>query len=298
MGERLLFHFLCKSVFIRVHQWLSCRFEGDSLCCMTTKNPFPGMNPFFEQEWRSAHTSLVVYLGDALQERLPPDLRVRPEGEEVVTIGVGGPGKTYRPGVKVCEPWTPKEPSATEAPTRPPETPGTEPIRVVLDQETERWLEIRDDKGRLITVIELLSPSNKLESTGRDDYLRKCRDFISGGANLVEIDLIRKGAWVFPQAVRDVLQHAGACYAVSVFRAARRREQEVYPIGLRQRLPCIRVPLRPADADVVADLQPLVDQCHERGRYHFLEYRLAPEPPLAPEDAAWANQLLREHQLL
>jgi hypothetical protein len=44
---------------------------------MTTKNPFPGMNPFVEQQWRSAHTQLLVYLHDALQECLPSDLIAR-----------------------------------------------------------------------------------------------------------------------------------------------------------------------------------------------------------------------------
>jgi hypothetical protein len=72
----------------------------------------------------------------------------------------------------------------------------------------------------------------------------------------------------------------------------------VYPIGLRERLPAIRIPLRPADAEVVLDLQSLIDQCHERGRYHLLNYRLALNPPLGPEDANWVNQILREHQLL
>jgi hypothetical protein len=55
---------------------------------MTTKNPFPGMNPFFEQRWRDAHSSVITYLRDALQERLPPDLIVGAV-EEVVTIGAG-----------------------------------------------------------------------------------------------------------------------------------------------------------------------------------------------------------------
>jgi hypothetical protein len=63
-------------------------------------------------------------------------------------------------------------------------------------------------------------------------------------------------------------------------------------------LPAIRVPLRPSEPDVVADLQPLIDQCHERGRYHLLNYGLELEPPLPTEDAAWANQVLREHQLI
>ena len=37
-------------------------------------------------------------------------------------------------------------------------------------RELERWLEIRDAKGKLITVLELLSPSNKLDLEGRERY--------------------------------------------------------------------------------------------------------------------------------
>jgi hypothetical protein len=74
---------------------------------VTTKNPFPGLNPFFEQQWRDAHTSLILYLRDALQERLPADLVARAE-EEVVTIGAGGSATTYRPDVQIGESWTPR----------------------------------------------------------------------------------------------------------------------------------------------------------------------------------------------
>src|SRR5439155_18254952 len=129
--------------------------------------------------------------------------------------------------------------------------------------------------GRLITVLELLSPTNKVEAGERDRYLRKRRSFMSGGANLVEIDLVRQGAWLFSGGIRNVLQQAGASYAVCIFCAARPAEQSVYPIRLCERLPVIRVPLRPSDTDLVLDLQPLIDQCHERGRYHLLNYRMA-----------------------
>ncbi|MBI2949132.1 MAG: DUF4058 family protein [Verrucomicrobia bacterium] len=240
---------------------------------------------------------LITYLRDALQEQLPPDLIAAPE-EEVVTIGVGESAATYRPDVQVREPWTLKEPVATAVMSTLSATPATEPIRVFLDEEVERWLEIRDATGRLITVLELLSPTNKLESADRERYLRKCRSFISDGANLVEIDLVRQGASVFPQEVRNVLQRAGACYGICVARTTGPGEREVYPIRLRERLPSIRVPLRPTDADVVLNLQPLIDQCHDRGRYHLLNYRLELHPPLAPEDAACANQLLRDHGLV
>jgi hypothetical protein len=41
---------------------------------------------------------------------------------------------------------------------------------------------------------------------------------------------------------------------------------------LRQRLPALRVPLRLDDTDAILDLQPLVDQVFERGRYWMLDY--------------------------
>jgi hypothetical protein len=263
---------------------------------MTAPNPFPGMNPFFEQQWRDAHTTLITYLRDALQERLPADLMARTE-EEVVAVGVGQAARTYRPDAQVREPWTLKEPDATALTLSQPGTPATEPIRVLMDEETERWIEIQDQSGRLITVLELLSPSNKIEMAERDRYRQKRRAFISGGVNLVEIDLVRQGAPVFPEVVRNVLRKAGATYGVCVFRATRPKEHEVYPISLRGRLPVIRVPLRPTDADVVVDLQPLIDRCHERGRYHLLNYRVQLDPPFHPEDAAWVDEVLRAHSL-
>jgi hypothetical protein len=263
---------------------------------MTTANPFPGMNPYFEQRWRDAHTMLIAYLRDALQERLPADLVAGAE-EEAIAIGLGRNTKIYRPDVQVREPWTLKEPAATTLVTPPSSLSATDPIRVFLEAEVERWLEIRDTNGRLITVIEVLSPSNKLESEERDHYRRKRQSFMSGGVNLVEIDLVRQGTTVFPEAVRRELRLAGAGYGVCVFRAAQPVAYEVYPIRLRDRLPVIRVPLRPTDADVVLDLQPLINQCHERGRYHLLNYGLELEPPLSPQEAAWVDEILRPHAL-
>jgi hypothetical protein len=262
-----------------------------------TKNPFPGMNPFFEQRWRDARATVLVYLRDALQERLPGDLVAAAE-EEVVTIGAGTSPTAYRPDVQVREPWMLKEPTAAAVAMQPPPVQATEPVRVILEEETERWLEIRELTGRLVTALELLSPTNKLETAERERCFRKRQAFLSGGANMVEVDLVRQGASVFPQLIRDVLQQAGACYGVCVFRATRPVERELYPSPLRARLPVIRVPLRPADADVVLDLQPLIDQCHERGHYHLLNYRLALDPPLSSEDAAWVDELLHQHQLL
>src|SRR5688572_28469368 len=141
---------------------------------MTGKNPFPGMNPFFERVWYDAHAVLLIYMRDALQERLPADLVVRAEEGTNAIIGEhsSSTSSTYRPDISVSEPFALKESGAAAVVAEAPSLPVTEPIRVLLEEEPERWLEIRDSSGRLITVIELLSPSNKRDA-GREDYLRK-----------------------------------------------------------------------------------------------------------------------------
>ena len=258
---------------------------------MITKNPFPGMNPFFELSWRDAHLNLISYLRDDLQPRLPADLVAR--AEEGVGALTAERAHNYYPDVKVTESWKLREGAVAVAIAPEPPVIADEPIRVLRDEETERWIEIRDTAGRLITAIELLSPSNK-RSDGFEDYQRKRRGFMVNGVNLVEIDLVRQGTSVFSAGVRQTLKNTGAIYGICVFRAAEPDTDEVYPARLRDRLPVIRVPLRRTDSDVILNLQPLINQCHERGRYHMQDYRTDPDPPFSPEDAAWVDRLLRD----
>jgi hypothetical protein len=82
-------------------------------------------------------------------------------------------------------------------------------------------------------------------------------------------------------------------YMACVYRANDVETRALYPMPLRERLPAIRIPLRTSDADAILDLQPLIDQCFERGRYWTLDYRRDLEPPLEPQDLASADELLR-----
>jgi hypothetical protein len=264
---------------------------------MTTKNPFPGMNPFFEQRWQDAHTMLIAYIRDALQERLPADLVAGAEAE-LVAIGANADAAKFRPDVSVKKPWENSGGGgvAVAAPVRAPQ--ATLPRRFFADDEIERWIEIHDETGQLVTVIELLSPSNKMDESARERYRNKRGTLISAGVNVVEIDLVREGGSVFPKAAREYMQDQGIPYGVCVFRDTQPKESEFYAIGLRDPLPVISIPLRPTDADIPLELQPLIDQCHERGRYHRLRYRVELDPPLSPADAAWAGEILRQHELL
>ncbi|MGA2863042.1 MAG: DUF4058 family protein [Verrucomicrobiota bacterium] len=62
---------------------------------------------------------------------------------------------------------------------------------------------------------------------------------------------------------------------------------------LRQRLPVLPIPLRRNEPPVTLDLQALLDLLYAAGRYDDLNYRVELEPPLPPQDAAWAAELLK-----
>src|SRR5262249_46375310 len=75
----------------------------------------------------------------------------------------------------------------------------SEPILMrafVEDEHRERFLEIYEagTKKRLVTSIEVISPSNKRPGTpGWDLYQRKRQSLVLSHVNLVEIDLVRSG---------------------------------------------------------------------------------------------------------
>jgi len=152
--------------------------------CMKRINPFPGMNPWLESSWPDVHVQLVAYIRDALAPQLPPDLRAR--SEECVTLTDGDDARAYGADVALTESWRHGLP-----PQWSPEADATgavilaEPEIVPLEPDMERWVEIRERSGRLVTVIELLSPHNK--GTGAGNYRRKQGDIMHSGVNLVEM---------------------------------------------------------------------------------------------------------------
>ena len=160
---------------------------------------------------------------------------------------------------------------------------------------TLRHIEIVDPNngGRVVTAIELLCPANKLGEEGRRAYRQKQREYLEGGVNLVEIDLIREGGFTVAVPERLVPADFRTPYTVCVRRANRPSEVEITRVPLRQPLPNVRVPLRPTDSDIVLSLQPLLAECYQRGRYASIDYSQPPSPRLSEEDQQWADQLLR-----
>ena len=65
------------------------------------------------------------------------------------------------------------------------------------------------------------------------------------------------------------------------------------PIPLRAPLPAVSIPLRPADAEVLLELQPIFELAYANGGYDDTDYAADTDPPLTGDDAAWADGLLR-----
>jgi hypothetical protein len=256
------------------------------------------MDPYLEQFWGDVHHRLITYSCDALQRHLPGGLLARVD-ERVFVEPSEGQGRNIVPDVRVVERGRPQERGA-----------GTgngvavaEPLVVHLDQSEpirQGFIEIIDIKSgrRVVTVIEVLSPSNKTPGPGRDLYLKKQEELRAGGVSLVEIDLLRAGTRVLSVPLDRIPEGHRSAYAACARRGWKPFEIEYYRIPLRERLPAIAIPLRRDDRDVALDLQSLVDQCYESGRYgDDIDYREEPDSPLPAEDAGWANALLREHGL-
>jgi hypothetical protein len=226
-----------------------------------TENPFPGMNPYLEQWWGNARTALVVYTADWLQEHVPDDLRARMD--ERVFIETANPSLAISSPVELTEPY----------------------------------IEIRDVRagGRLVTVIDYVSPFNKGTGIGQDVYLAARRERQGAGVNTVEIDLLRGGLSVMRDELRRISPEevVNAPYHVYVTRASDSYRVDVYVSPLRKHLPRIPIPLRPADDDVILDLQEMLNLCYRRGRYDDIDYTKPLTPPLDADDAAWAVAVLK-----
>jgi hypothetical protein len=259
------------------------------------RSPFPGMDPYLEQFWGDIHHTMITFARAAIQKDLPRDLVAR-VGERVYVERWEGDGRNIFPDVRVVEHGRPREPMPTA---------GTgitlaEPLIIHLDESEpvhQGYIEIIDLKSgrKVVTVIEVLSPSNKVPGPVKDLYLQKQHELHDGGVSLVEIDLLRRGTRVLSVPSERLPEGRKTPYAACTRRGWKAFEVEYYPISLRERLPAIAVPLRQDDRDVALDLQALVDPCYEAGHYgEDIDYREEADPPLAPEDAKWADALLRE----
>ncbi|MFO0950186.1 MAG: DUF4058 family protein [Isosphaeraceae bacterium] len=247
-------------------------------------SPFPGMDPYLEQPgvWHDFHERFLPAAAAQISAQVLPRYFVlidehvylhetewgetRPLGRPDLTLA-GNPG-----GVR------PSASGLLEA-----------PAQVVVpnpDVERDSFLKVVDNRSReVVTVIELLSPTNKRPGVNRERYLAKRAEVLNSPAHLVEIDLLRT-----PQPMPA--EGRPACeYSVLVSRVARRPGADFWPVGLRQLLPVIPVPLREGEPDARLDLRAAFDRVYDEAGYRYFAYTSQADPPLTPEDAAWATEI-------
>ena len=255
-------------------------------------SPFPGMDPYIEAygDWVDFHNRFSTYCCDYLNERLPEgyaasvDTRLKlVRADDEVVEG------RMRPDLGVHRgPTTATSPASGLAGGVAMLTPRTLTLPVDYDEVRESAVQIlRYPQRRLVTHIELLSPTNK-RNPDRGEYLAKRVALIhQQKVNLVEIDLLLEG-----ERLETVEPLPGGDYFAYVTRADRLPAVDVYAWGIRRLLPTIPVPLLAPDPDVAIDLALIAAQVYDRGRYRqLLDYDRTPPGGLSETDHAWAAQL-------
>jgi Protein of unknown function (DUF4058) len=250
-------------------------------------SPFPGMNPYLEQAtvWHDFHESFMPTVREAIAAQVRPDYIVKIDehvfihelpDEPRVLLGRGD--------VTIASPEEQSDFGSATATIAAP----TQVHLLDVDTEGLSYLEIRDrDSLRLVTVIELLSPSNKQPGTDREQYIGKRAKLLNSDVHFVEIDLLRGG----PRMPMNDLKECD--YYVLVSRCQDRPRAGVWPIQLRDPLPVIPIPLDPQREDAKLDLQAMLHRVYEAAGYEDYIYRSTPEPALDSADAEWSHQVQR-----
>ena len=74
---------------------------------------------------------------------------------------------------------------------------------------------------------------------------------------------------------------------------------EYYPIPLTAPLPKLKIPLRPTDADIVFELQPLLEAVYTNGGYaDDIDYNKSPHLPLQKIVADRVSNWLKQHPIV
>jgi hypothetical protein len=256
-------------------------------------SPFPGMDPYCEAPsiWPDVHHELIGDIQAALNAVLRPRYVARVE-LRVYISDEDDPGREVLvPDLRVER--TPKR-KGNRKPKEEPALAVTAPLIVptLMDEEVEEaFLKlIHVETEELVTIVEVVSPTNKIRgSRGRASFMSKRQEIMNSEVHWVEIDLLRAGV---PTVTDPPLPASD--YRVLVSRADRRTKTRFWPIGVRQALPVIPIPLRGKDPEVPLDLGAVFREAYDRAAYDLtLDYRKEPQPPLKGEDAKWARELLR-----
>lgn len=224
-------------------------------------SPFPGMDPYLEDDaiWPAFHHQLVL----SLYQHLLPVLVDR-----------------YRARV-VQRCYTTEQALFTS---------------ILREDHVEELIEVRQrSDNRLVTLLDVVSPSNKLTPQGRVAYFATRAEGRVASASLVEVDLLLRGQPLLDYS-REGLPDWD--YAVTVTRSTQPDRFEIYTATVRKRLPRFRLPLAPDDRDTVLDLYTVFARAYDQGGFGGrIDYRADPQAPLKDDDLSWMAEVLKQQKL-
>lgn len=255
-------------------------------------SPFPGMDPFIEmQEWSDFHATYMTVIRELLTPQVRPRYVVRVERRVYLEQPFDEPDQAIpdvaileRRGIPGSTPGTALLDEST------PAIAAVECLLPEAEEHREYYLVLRDRETlRIVTLIELLSPTNKRAgSKGQEQYLDKREEIVQSRTNLVELDLLRSGRRLPMQSELP----KGDYYAL-VRRGWHRRWVSVYAWTLRQKMPPIPIPLQKDEPEPTLDLQAALDLSYDRAAYQdSLDYSQALQPPARLEETDWMKELL------
>ena len=258
-------------------------------------SPFPGMDPYLEspKHWFDFHNRFITHCTEKLNHAMPRGYAARSDERIQLVRETDDKTSLTRPDVSVMRFGPPPLRLAEDQPAEAGVGVAVlerEPVIVPIDipeQETTHYIRIvQYPSETLVAVLELLSPSNKVEP-GRGEYLIHRRHILHQPVHLIELDLLTGG-----KRLPTLLPPPQGNYFALVARADRRPNAEVYAWSVRERLPVIRIPLSGPDPDVLIDLQEIFHETYDNGRYRVrgINYGSPLKAPLAEADRAWAEE--------
>lgn len=260
------------------------------------------MNPYLENPdlWTEVHHLLISILAETLNPQLLPKYRAAIEkrvylsGEEALLVGIPDvtvERRSPNPAQSELPPQSEDAASRGSVATLPSPVQVTVPIPLEM---REGYLEIREVATReVVTVIELLSPSNKRPGRGRTTYLTKRQNTLASATHWVEIDLLRAGE---PMPILGTVPVSD--YRILVSRGDRRPQADLFAFNLPDPIPEFPLPLRSGDREPTIHLHSLLAQIYDRAGYAIvLDYNQEPIPPLSESAHAWLDNLLTNKHL-
>jgi hypothetical protein len=267
------------------------------------RSPFPGMDPYIETigSWEDFHLDLIAEIKGSISAQLPERYVVRAGERSYVILSARGVEDEFltQPEIGVAQLSRAPQDSgkssggtATAVLEAPPGRPAPITMRALIETEhREGFLEIREvhPERKLVTCIEILSPSNKRPGTpGWLQYTRKRQAYLEGAAHFVEIDLLRRGRRL-PMAD----EWPDSPYYLLVSRKQEAPRSTVWHVHYLYPLQPIPIPLAPPDPDIILDLQPLVEAVYARSHYdRDIDYSRPLDPPLSAAESEWLQQRL------